>query len=94
MRLVEVEKVLIIIENIKENKDLPKNYGTLLDIMRRIRELPVVDSDPLQAKWIEDGGARGYICSHCNPHCDGNRIYIRQSIYCPDCGAIMINGRE
>jgi len=47
MQLIEKEAVISIIENIKENKDIPKNYGTLLDILRRIRQLPTVDAEPV-----------------------------------------------
>lgn len=37
---IKKEDVLKIIYDIKENKDVPKNYGTLLDIIQRIRNLP------------------------------------------------------
>jgi hypothetical protein len=37
---VKKEDVLKIIYDIKENKDIPKNYGTLIDIIRQIRKLP------------------------------------------------------
>lgn len=37
---VSREEVLLIIENIKEDKSIPKNYGTLLDISRQVMELP------------------------------------------------------
>lgn len=46
--LVSREDVLLFIQDIKCNKDIPKNYGTLLDIMRYIRQLPtaaVSDAD-------------------------------------------------
>lgn len=35
---IKKEDVLKFIEDIKCNKDVPKNYGTLLDIMRYIRK--------------------------------------------------------
>lgn len=38
--LIRRSDVLKIIEDIKCNDDIPKNYGTLLDIMRLIRRLP------------------------------------------------------
>ena len=37
---IKKEDVLEILYNIKENKDVPKNYGTLLDIIRLVRNLP------------------------------------------------------
>lgn len=45
-----------------------------------------------KSKWIEDGGARGYICSYCNLHNDKTKIYNHKLAYCPDCKALMING--
>lgn len=47
MELVERDEVLLIIEEIKLNKDIPKNYGTLLDIMRKIRQLPTKDAESI-----------------------------------------------
>ncbi len=38
--LISRSAVLKIIEDIKRNNNVPKNYGTLLGIMREIRELP------------------------------------------------------
>jgi hypothetical protein len=38
-------EVLLLIESIKDNKDIPKNYGTLLDILRQIRNMPTVSID-------------------------------------------------
>ncbi len=38
--LISRTEVLKLIENIKENRNLPKNYGTLLDIMWKIRKIP------------------------------------------------------
>ena len=37
-------EVLKLIEEIKCKDDIPKNYGTLLDIMRMIRNMPTVDN--------------------------------------------------
>jgi hypothetical protein len=36
---IKKEDVLKIIYDIKENKDIPKNYGTLIDIIQQIRNL-------------------------------------------------------
>jgi hypothetical protein len=38
--LIRKSDVLKLIEDIKCNRDVPKNYGTLLDIMQMIRSLP------------------------------------------------------
>lgn len=38
--LISRGAVLKLIEDIKENPDTPKNYGTLLDIMREVRSIP------------------------------------------------------
>lgn len=37
--VVSIESVLKIIEDIKDDESIPKNYGTLVDIMTRIRQL-------------------------------------------------------
>ena len=37
---IKKEDVLKIIYDIKENKDIPKNYGTLIDIIQLVRKLP------------------------------------------------------
>ena len=38
--LISRKAVLKLIEDIKVDKDIPKNYGTLLDIMSVIRNMP------------------------------------------------------
>lgn len=46
--LISRKAVLKLIEDIKVDKDIPKNYGTLLDIMSVIRNMPTaydVDKD-------------------------------------------------
>lgn len=50
---IKKEDILKFIENIKCNKDVPKNYGTLLDIMRYIRKMPTYDVDKV-IEEIED----------------------------------------
>ena len=40
---VNLEEVLLLIEDFKNNKNVPKNYGTLLDILREIRKLPRIE---------------------------------------------------
>lgn len=44
--LIRKEDVLKLIEDIKCDNSIPKNYGTLLDIMRAIRKIPSHN------KWI------------------------------------------
>lgn len=39
--LISRTAVLQILYDVKDDDDTPKNYGTLLDIIRQIRELPV-----------------------------------------------------
>ena len=42
--LIRRRDVLKLIEDIKCDDGIPKNYGTLLDIMRKIRALPAADA--------------------------------------------------
>ena len=48
---IDKEEVLKIIYDIKENKEIPKNYGTLLDIIRLVRNIPT--ADVVEVKQIE-----------------------------------------
>lgn len=47
---IKKEDILKFIEDIKCNKDIPKNYGTLLDIMKYIRKMTVYDVDKMIQK--------------------------------------------
>lgn len=38
--LISKEKVLELLYEVKNNDDIPKNYGTILDIIRQVRKLP------------------------------------------------------
>ena len=54
--LISRKAVLKLIEDIKVDKDIPKNYGTLLDIMSVIRNMPTaydVDKVMEQVKECE-----------------------------------------
>lgn len=83
VRPVDADQVLLIIEKIKENRDIPKNYGTLLDIERRIRELPTLDYEPVvHAHWIQEGF--DCKCSNCGSF--NGAFGVK---YCQDCGAKM-----
>lgn len=50
---IKKEDIIKFIEDIKCNKDVPKNYGTLLDIMRYIRKMPTYDVDKVVQKITE-----------------------------------------
>lgn len=52
--------VLKIIEDIKCDGSIPKNYGTLLDIMRKIRTLPAVET--LEKTGLLHKGEKGKGC--------------------------------
>ncbi len=41
--LIKKEDVLNLLYGFKDDDEAPKNYGTLLDIMRKIRALPAAD---------------------------------------------------
>ena len=44
--LIRRADVVKLIEGIKCNPDIPKNYGTLLDILRRVRDIPTIGQIP------------------------------------------------
>lgn len=50
--LIKKGQLLKFIEDIKCNRDIPKNYGTLLDIMRHIRSVPNVEPVGIKYKNI------------------------------------------
>ena len=89
---IEREAVLKIIYDIKENKEIPKNYGTLLDIIRSTRNLPTADVVEVKhGEWVR----RGYegIMTHCSECLHrapfNNHQELILSNYCPNCGAKM-----
>lgn len=95
MRLIDADAALLIIEEIQQNKDIPKNYGTLLDIARSIRRLPTIDAEPtVHAHWILEkkyaDGYADYKCSNCEFD-DTFHIGLPEHFYkrCPHCGAKM-----
>lgn len=100
MQLIEVEAAILIIEEIQQNKDIPKNYGTLLDIKRRIRRLPTIDVEPVvHAHWIynTDDFTPKNRCSHCGynkPISAGEGIKQEPDDYCNKCGAKMDEEQE
>lgn len=54
---IKKEDILKFIENIEYNHDIPKNYGTLLDIMRYIRKMPTIQPEHIinQLKELPHG---------------------------------------
>lgn len=88
--LIKKSDVLKLIEDIKCNDRIPKNYGTLLDIMKEIRLMSDVQK---HGHWtlLTNCSNSGCYCSVCNKKVYkenyGNAKMI--SKYCPNCGAIM-----
>lgn len=71
--LISRKEALQIIYDIKDNPDIPKNYGTLLDIIRQIRGLPsafdkekVIEKikDESSSERFEDVGISGNVYGH------------------------------
>ena len=62
--LIRRGDVLELLYRLKEDKECPKNYGTLLTIISRIWDMPTVDA--VEVVRCKD-------CRHCDPanrHCD------------------------
>lgn len=53
-RFVSQESVLCILYEIKDNDQVPKNHETILDIIRRVRNLPAATINQDFANWIEN----------------------------------------
>ena len=89
MQLIEVEAAILIIEEIQQNKDIPKNYGTLLDIKRRIRRLSTIDAEPVvHAHWElidNDIDTFVYRCSNCKDTIALPFGMIKEFKGCPYC---------
>ena len=84
-------------ENHSENREeYPINYGTLIDMIRWVRNLPpVTPQEPKTGHWIEHPHEAGpnwkysmYECSECHGWLEDD------SDYCPDCGAEMVEPQE
>lgn len=62
--LISKEKVLELLYEVKNNDDIPKNYRTILDIIRQVRELPTFqfmdiyeienDIEPVSKEFLKD----------------------------------------
>ena len=92
VRPIDANAILLIVEKIKENKSIPKNYGTLLDISREIRKLPTLDYEPVvYAHWKTEGKSDYLIqrrCSNCNGMLTQGTEQ-EKSPFCCHCGAKM-----
>lgn len=64
--LISREEVLKLIEDIKMNPEIPKNYGTLLDIIRGIRNMGVKALEKqIPQKPISHNGTNRADCPVC-----------------------------
>jgi hypothetical protein len=69
-RYIEKDSALKVIYDFKEKhtedrKDYPLNYGTLLDFINQIRDLPAVDAIP-----IPEGATNGDVIKAMFPNCE------------------------
>lgn len=90
---IKKEDVLKIIYDIKENKDIPKNYGTLLDIIRQIRKLPSEDVNEAKYGYIIETIKNGKM-NRVFSCCDTDFTQLTTTIlpdYCPKCGAKIVS---
>lgn len=46
--------VLELLYEIKDDDTVPKNYGTILDIIRKMRDIPTVSINQDFVNWIEE----------------------------------------
>lgn len=46
----------------------------------------------MESKWIENGGARGYLCVSCLNETHEQNLFNHKFNFCPICGSKMING--
>ena len=96
---IEREAIQKIVYDIKENKEIPKNYGTLLDIIRLIRNLPTADvAEVKRGEWAAypdeyEICATEFVCSCCKQSFASSELTDEQFFdmmkYCPNCGADM-----
>ena len=91
-RYIDKEKTLKIIYDFKENCEYI-NYGTLLDIIREIHELPTEDVQPIvRGKWndwyFENGYTDAFHCQVCQ-HLFAVTQGKENMKFCPNCGAKM-----
>lgn len=72
--------------------EYPINYGTLLDLIRYIRELPPVYPRQKVGYWI-DKEVRGSIEPYCS-ECGDSIDVIYHYAYCPNCGVRMVESQK
>ena len=103
--LIRRGDVLKLLYRLKNDKELPKNYGTLLAIVDEVWDMPTVDAAPVvHGEWDRVGGdihSSGYAvyCSACNKrHFVHHKFSLgaltcdelfKEPNYCPNCGAYM-----
>ena len=51
--LISREAVLKLLYEIKDDDSIPKNYGTILDIIRKVRDISTVSINQDFVNWIE-----------------------------------------
>lgn len=52
--LINRDVVLELLYRIKDDDSIPKNYGTILDIIRKVRNISAVSINQDFVKWIEE----------------------------------------
>lgn len=52
--LISREAVLKLLYEIKDDDSVPKNYGTILDIIRKVRDISTVSINQDFVNWIEE----------------------------------------
>lgn len=67
--LISRTAVLQILYDVKDDDDTPKNYGTLLDIIRQIRELPVAFDKEKVIEEMKKTGKRFCVSVRCSEDC-------------------------
>lgn len=73
MELIAKEDILKLLYDVKDNPDIPKNYGTIMDLIRQVRDIPPqLDVDQAASDFLEK-----YHQTCFEIECEGN---------CVDCG--------
>lgn len=70
----------------KDGEQQGWSYSTLMmyEVAYEIDSAPTIEPPVKRGKWVEDGGARGYVCTSC-----ANGIHTQKTNFCPNCGADM-----
>ena len=94
--LISRESVLKLIEDIKNDPNVPKNYGTLLDILREVRKIPTVhDMDKVeeQGKILRLPCSVGDEVYKLNPLRNGEFIIVETSADAFFCSLCVLEDR-